>query len=123
MPTIELYLSLKIDGDEANGFPLRRRLEVDEVQRFNTQEADDGNDTTFSALPVGEVDSVQVLVYDSVDQATGVRLEGGEATNVAVRLNAGGLVAVFNGTLTDTNLTVNNNSGAVARIKGLAGGT
>lgn len=125
--SLEVTISLKLNGDEIKGlgFPINRRLEVDEVQALGPSEkANDGNDTTFTAVAIGDVDSVQALFYQVIDQAGGVRLEGGEATNVAVRLNAGGFVLIFGATgITDTNITDNNNSGSTLKKRVLAGGT
>jgi len=124
--SLELTVSLKQNGQELTnlGFPLNKRITVDEVQSFGpTEEADDTNDTTFSQIPVDEVASVKAFVYQAIDQALGVRIEGGEATNVAIRLDAGGILIAFGATITATNITVNNNSGSTAKQRGLAGGT
>ncbi|MEE9586108.1 MAG: hypothetical protein V3W09_04330 [Nitrososphaerales archaeon] len=127
MPSIELFVSLKVDGFEAQslGFPIKRRVEVDEFQPFAPYEkANDGDDTTFTALPIGGLPaSTQVLIYQAVDQALGLRTEGGEATNVANRLNAGGIIVMIDAAITTSNLTDNNNSGAIAKVKGAVGGT
>ena len=95
---------------------------VDELQQFDYEEPADNNDTTFSALPIQEVDSVQFLYMKAVN-AAGLRVEGSELTNVAIRLSANGFIIIGNCTLTDTNITVNRNAATVARLEGLAGGT
>ena len=124
---LEATISLKVNGHElrALGFPLTARMTVDEFHAAGPyEEANDALDTTFSALPVGEIDSVRVFFLQALDQAIGQRLEGGEAGNTAVRLNAGGFIFIFNATgLTDTNLTINNNSGVTAQILPIVGGT
>jgi hypothetical protein len=124
--SLELTVSCKLNGQELTslGFPLNRRITVDEVQLFGpTEEADDGNDTTFSQVPVDQVASVKAFIWQAVDQAMGLRVEGGEATNVALRYDAGGIHISFGATITATNITVNNNSGSTAKQRGLAGGT
>jgi len=95
---------------------------VDELQEFDYEEPADNNDTTFSALPVQEVDTVQLLVVHAVD-AIGLRIEGGEAGNVAVRLSANGGLLMWKGTLANTDVKVNVNSASVARLRGLGAGT
>lgn len=124
MPLFELYLDLYVDGArmEQIGFPMTLRATRAEFQAFNYLEPNDGNDTTFSALPVEQVATLRDLLATAIDQAIGIRLEGGEAGNIAIRLSANGLVLVFNGTITATNVTVNNNSGQNARLRGFGAG-
>lgn len=123
MPTIQVYLDVKVDGVRQNQFPVYRSYTVDEVQTFDYTEANDGDNTTFSAVPLNQVDSVQNLIVQALDQAIGLRVEGSESSSVAIRLSATGLVAIFDATITNTNITVNNNSGSDARIAGLGAGT
>ena len=122
MPTIRISLTLTIDNVNVRGFPVQLTQVVDELQQFDYEEPADNNDTTFSALPVQEVDTVQFL-YMKALQAVGLRVEGGEGTNVAIRLSANGFIIIGSCTLTDSNITVNRNAATVARLEGLAGGT
>lgn len=122
MPILQLTIDAKVDGNPVRGFPKNLLLSVDETQEFDYEEPGDSNDTTFSALPIGEVDSVQTLILEAVN-AVGVRLEGGESSNTAIRFSAGGGLVAWGVTLTDSNCTVNVNSASVARVRGLAGGT
>ena len=122
MPTIRISLTLTIDNVNVRGFPVQLTQVVDELQQFDYEEPADNNDTTFSALPVQEVDTVQFL-YMKALQAVGLRVEGSELTNVAIRLSANGFIIIGNCTLTDSNITVNRNAATVARLEGLAGGT
>ena len=122
MPTIRVNLQLTIDNISVRGFPVQFTQVVDELQQFDYEEPADNNDTTFSALPIQEVDSVQFLYMKAVN-AAGLRVEGSELTNVAIRLSANGFIIIGNCTLTDTNITVNRNAATVARLEGLAGGT
>lgn len=119
---IQVHIDIRVNGQSR--FRLHRTYTVDEVQYFDPYEkAADGGDTTFVALPVGEVDSVKVLAFHAVDQALGLRAEGGEATNVAIRHDVGGFLVAGGVTIPDSVLTVNNNAGATAKIRGLAAGT
>jgi hypothetical protein len=119
---IELRLDLLIDGKQHRWFPWRFRQSVDELQEFDYDEPGDNNNTTFSALPVGEVDAIQFLLTRAVD-AIGLRVEGGEAGSTAIRMSENGLVLMMNVTLTDSNITVNVNSANDARVQGLGAGT
>lgn len=116
---------MTIDGAAPIGFPMTFEQTVDEaMQLLPVEKASDGNDTSFTAATIGDVDAVNFLFLRAVDRALGIRVEGGEATNVAIRLDAGGFILIGKATaLTDTNITVNNNSGAVAKLSGIAGGT
>lgn len=122
MPLLSVMIDLLIDRDRVRGFPVQITQNIDEIQEFDYEEPGDSNDTTFSVLPVQEVDTVQ-FVYLKARDAVGVRIEGGEGTNVAIRLSANGYIIIGNCTLTDTNLTVNRNAATVARLVGIAGGT
>ena len=123
--TLELTLSLKLNGKELQNFPIHKRITVDEVQALlPSSKADDGDLTTFSAIAVGDVDSVTVFYFEAIDGAVGVRIEGSETGSTALRLASGGLVLVFGATgITDTNLTDNQNTGGVVNRRILAGGT
>ncbi len=125
--TYEINLSIKRNGQELTslGFPVRARLSTDEDTFLpDISKAADGNDTSFTALSIGEVDSVQAFFYQAIDQALGVRVEGGESSNTAIRLNAGGFILIFDAVgITDSNITDNNNAGAAARVKSIAAGT
>jgi hypothetical protein len=122
MPLLQLRIEALYDGKPVTGFPVNVVQSVDEAQQFDHEKAADNNDTSFSALPVGEVDTVAALLLVAQD-AIGQRLEGGEATNVAVRISAGGGFVGWGLSLTDSNLTVNRNAATVARIRGGAFGT
>lgn len=123
MAIMQLTLDARINGYSALGFPLQFLFTLDELQQFDYDEPDDGNDTTFSALPVTQIDTVEALLVQAIDNAIGIRLEGGEVGNAALRLSARGGILVWGATLTGTNLTVNNNTGVTARVAGFGGGT
>lgn len=126
MPTLEINLTIRKDGKPLQGFdPLFLRLNVDEFQSFGpTEEADDGDDTTFSDIPANQIASVQVMAFQAIDQALGLRAYAGSDANGAIRLDAGGLVLIVDATgITNTDLDVNNNSGSTAKTRGFVGGT
>lgn len=125
MPKLEFYIDLKIDGERAEhlGFPLQFTTTREEIQQFNYLEANDVDLNTFSQIPVDQITTVRDFLIHSVDQATGVRLEGGETGGEAKRLAINGLVLIINDNgVAFANLTINNNSGANARIRGLGAG-
>jgi len=124
MSSLEITIQVKRDGIQLDGFPIIRRLEVDELQGFAYEEANDGDDTTFSALPASQLDTIQVLVVKSDQQIT-LRLDG--QSDAGIVLNAGGLLALIDATIDAgagaSNASVNNNSGSTANVEGVAAGT
>ena len=122
MLVFQLTIHATIDGADVPGFPLQFARECLEAQPFSVTRAGDGNATTFTALPVSEVNSIEALCF-VCDGAAGLRLEGGEAGTVALRLVAGGGCIVWGAALTGSNVTVNNNSAADIQVHGAAVGT
>ena len=124
MPTLKLELSLSIDGVPVKGFdPVIRKLSVDESVTFVTEKANDGNTTSFSTLPVAELDTIKFLALRPSKQIT-LRLDG--QSNAGIVLDADSLMVVLGATIdasAATNALVNNNSGAVSRLEGLGAGT
>lgn len=127
--TLEVEIRFRLDGRPleaiAPGGIIIGRLSVDEVQVAAPHEkTNDGNATSFAALPTSELDEIQVLFVKS-DKATTYRLDG--ATDTGIPLNAGGFYLIFNADIDAgagaSNAKVNNNSGATATIDVLAGGT
>ena len=124
MPTIALTISLTIDEKVPLGFPLTFTQDVDEItQLIPSEKSADGNATSFTALSIGDVDTVQFLFFKAISQALGLRIEGSESSSTAIRLDAGGFLLAGKVTLTDSNITLNNNAGAVGTYNCLAGGT
>ena len=122
MPTLEITVSVKLDGAPVPGYPITRRATVDETQGFEYEEPADGNTTTFSDIPVGQLTSIQALLLRT-DQQVNVRMDG--ASDAGILLNAGGILVILDHTndAASNRLRVNNNSGSTAVLKGLAGGT
>lgn len=123
MPTtIDITVTVKRDGLDIPGYPVSRRVTVDEVQSFEYEEANDGDTTTFSDIPVAQLTSIQALLLRT-DQQVNIRMDG--ATDAGILLNAGGILVIIDHTNDSgsNRLRVNNNSGSIAVLKGLAGGT
>jgi hypothetical protein len=122
--SLELTITLRRDGKAADGFPLVRRIEVDEIQTFEYEKIADGNITTYTAFPTNQLDTVQAFVIKSDSDIT-VRFNN--QTDAGILLKAGGIIALFDVSITSglaTNSTVNNAAAtAVAVVGGLVGGT
>lgn len=121
MPSnIELTLTMKRDGKLIAGFPMYRRLQVDEAQAFNVEQASGGG---YVTLPITSIDTLQMLLLNPSRQVT-VRLNGQSAQGLII--NAGGLLLFVDATVTagaSVNATIDNASGNTAVLEGLAGGT
>ena len=130
MPTLTVTVSVLQDGaGPLPGFPLTRRVSVDEIQSFAVEQASAGNTTTWAALPLSSLDTVTFLVVRS-DRAVTFRLNDGTAdatTLPSIPLAAGGLLMLIDGRLRAgagaSNARTNNNSGSTAVLRGLGGGT
>jgi hypothetical protein len=100
-----------------------KRIQVDEDIQVRYAKADDGNNTTFTTLPIGELDEVQFLYLTPSAQMT-LRLDG--QSDAGITINSGGLIVLFDVDIdagSSTNATINNNSGAEADVKGFVAGT
>jgi len=122
--SLKIVLSVEKDGVPVAGFPFVRRLVVDELQEFAYEQANHGDAVTFSAVPADQLGEIQVLVLRS-DKLVTLRLDGQSDAGIVV--NAGGLVLLVDADVDAgagaSNAKLNNNSGATATIRGLAGGT
>ena len=125
MPSIKLSVNLEIDGVTVTGFPLIRRLSVDEIQHFDYEEGADNDTTTFSALPTAQIAAIQALLLRPLEQPITLRLDA--QSDAGIIINAGGLIVIMDATIdagASTNATVNNpDASALSRLKGFAGGT
>jgi len=120
MPTYELTVRLKRDGESVNGYPIHRRLEVDEAVTFDHEEATGGG---YVTLPTGELDEINFLAL-RVDQQVTIRLDG--QTDAGIVLNAGGALFIIDADIdagASANATISNASGSTVNVKGFAGGT
>lgn len=121
MPTFKLTILAEVDGRSLPGFPLIRRLAVDEAQAFAYEQTAHGDAVTFTAAPTAEIATVQVL-HLRTDKAITIRLAN--QSDAGIGLEPGGLLFLLDGTLAAaTNVAVNNNSGETAFIEGVAGGS
>ncbi len=121
MATIEVEVIIKRDGRPLEYLRTVRRIELDEIQEFKYEKATGGG---FVTLPTGELDEIQALVFQAVDQVATLRLDG--QSDAGIVLNAGGMVVIIDCDIdagAATNATVDNSSGSVALLRGLAGGT
>lgn len=124
MPTLKFTIQAELDGVSISGFPITKRLTVAETQQFRYEEADDGNTTTFSAVPADQLAEIQALLLQTDQQLT-FRLDG--QSDAGITLNAAGILLLIDCDIDagagSSNLSVNNNSGSTANVTGLAGGT
>ena len=121
MPTVEVEVSIRVSGRPWEDLRTIRRVELDELQSFEYEKADGGG---YVAVPTAQLAEIQALIVRAVDQQLTFRLDG--QTDAGIVLNAGGLLVILDCDIdagTTTNLTVDNSSGSVAIVKGLAGGT
>ncbi len=122
MPVFKVSLTIERDGTVLQGYPKIRTLSVLENQDFSYQKADDGEATTFTTLPITQLEELQFLLFEA-DQDLTLRLDGQTDAGIAIR--AGGVLLLLDADIdagASTNATVNNNSSAVAQITGIAGG-
>ena len=130
MPSLTVTISVLQDGvGPLPGFPLTRRVAVDEIQSFAVEQANAANTTTWVALPLNLLDTVTFLVVRT-DRNVTFRLNDGTAdanTLPTIPLSAGGLLLLIDGTLRAgagaSNARVSNNSGSTAVLRGVGGGT
>lgn len=123
MPTLEVTIQVKQDGVPVAGFPLTRRVSVDELQSFEVEIPAHGSTSEATTLPAQYLDSTQLLIVipnRAVTVGNPASFPSGYGTQIA----ADGIYLVVNGVLGLGLLNaVNNLSGATASIRGLAAGT
>lgn len=124
MPILKLLVDLEVDGVPLAGFPIIRRLTVDEMHIFDYEKVDDPNPTTFTTLPADQLAEIQALLVRS-DKTVTVRLDG--QTDAGIVINPGGLILLLDVDIDAgagaPNAKINNDSGVTAIIRGLAAGT
>jgi len=124
MPSIEATLTLKIDGQPVTGFPITRRITVDELQHFDYEEAADNDTTTYSDLPVAQLATIQFLLLRALEQPINLRVDG--QTDGQIEINVGGFVLfmdVTNNSGSNRARVNNPDASALSVLKGIAGGT
>lgn len=120
MPTLEAVVILKQDGQILPGYPISRKVTVDETQQFAVESATGGG---YVTLPITSLDQVNALVLQPTQQVT-VRFSA--QSDQGLILNAGALLVIIDSAIAAaaaTNVTANNGSGSTAVLSGLAGGT
>lgn len=128
MPTFEVAVTVKQDGIVVPGFPILRRVEVDESQAAATELASAGNSTSWTAVQAALIDTLNFL-FVMTDVAATLRLDdqSDAAGRATIPLNAGGMLILIDTTIDSgagsPNARVNNNSGSTAMIRSFAGGT
>ncbi len=123
MPTLKVTVNVELDARSLPGFPVIRRLEVDEAQQFQYEKVDDTDGTTFVAIPTGEIAALQAFILETDQQVT-IRLDA--QTDQGIVLNAGGLLIIMDATIDSgatTNAKINRNGSTTANIKGIGAGT
>jgi hypothetical protein len=125
MASLKVSVQVELDGVPAtwlgpNG-RLVRRYEVDESQAFSYEKVDDNG--THATVPCAEIVSVQHLLVVPAAAMT-FRLDG--QSDAGITVGANGLLLVLGATIdagASTNVTVSNDSGATAILKGIVAGT
>lgn len=126
MPTLEVTIQVKQDGVPVAGFPLTRRVSVDELQSFEVEIPAHGSLGEGNVIPLNYQDTVQALIM-TTDRALTVGLKGGTPISGigCPGLSAGGVLCFIGADLGAgfSQNVVNNLSGATAIIKGVGAGT
>lgn len=121
MPNIKIRIEVEVDGRALSGFPLTRRLEVDETQAFGYEKSSAAG---YAAIPADQLDVIKALILGT-DQTITVRLDG--QSDAGIVLNPGGLLIVLDAMIDAgagaSNAKLENTSGNTVNVKGIAGGT
>jgi hypothetical protein len=121
MSSIKVTINIELDAITLPGYPVIRRLEVDENQQFKYEKTSGGG---FSALPLDQLGEIQALLLESDQQIT-LRLDG--QSDAGIVLNPGGLIFLMDVDIDAgagaSNASVENASGSTANIKGIGAGT
>ena len=121
MPTVEIVVSAKVDGQYVPGFPLTKRIECDEAQTFDYEKATGGG---YAALPTGELAEIQVLIVRPMSQQVTLRLDA--QSDAGIIVNAGGFAILCDVDIdagAATNATIDNSSSSTTSVRGVAAGT
>lgn len=120
MSVLEVTISAKLDGQPLLGGAITRRVTVDEVQQFSTEQATGGG---YASLPLTNLDQLDFLLLQPSQQIT-IRLNAQSDAGLVV--NGGGLLLIVDSAIAAaaaTNATTSNASGSTALLSGVAGGT
>ena len=117
--SLKVTVLVEKDGIEVRRL-VRRLTVIDALEASYTKVTGGG----YVTLPTGELAELQVLVVESVDQQTTLRLDA--QSDAGIVLNAGGFLVVVDGDIdaaAATNAKVDNSSGSDALLHVIAGGT
>src|SRR6266404_1849232 len=89
MKTVKLTVTLEIDGVQFVGFPVTRRLNLDEVQFFDYEKP---FDSLYTDLPAGELSNIQLLVMQAQQPVT-LRLNN--QSDAGLSLASNGIVIIL----------------------------
>ncbi|MCH7761634.1 hypothetical protein IIA15_09610 [candidate division TA06 bacterium] len=126
VPNLKVTIQVEIGGVPIAGFPVVKRLVVDESQQFNYEKAADGNPSSFSALPVAELATVEALIIKASDLPITVRLDGQSDSGIELKL--GGILVILDATIDAgagvQNVSINNPASSdLTLVSGVAAGT
>ena len=121
--TLTCTISIEKNGQPLPGFPVVRRVSVDEMVSFSTEQA--SSDGVFVAPNLSSLGAVTFFYY-TADQITKLLFDGNSDGTAPLEMSANGLLLLVNPTIdsgSSTNITVENDSGSTALLTGVAGGT
>lgn len=116
---LKLTVLAEVDGVPLDGFPVVRRMTVEQFQQFAYTQADG---TAAVAVPADKIANVKAILLRP-DKAVKVHLD----SDGGIELSANGILLVLDGTINAgagaANAKVDNASGETAIIEGFGGGT
>lgn len=121
--TLTCTVSIEKNGQQLPGFPVVRRVSVDEMVAFSTEHS--SSDGVFSAPSgVTALDSITFFYY-TANQITKILFDGNSDGTAPLEIAANGLVVLINPTIDAgaSNILIENDSGNTALLTGVAGGT
>lgn len=121
--TLTCTVVIEKNGQTLPGFPVVRRVSVDEMVNFSTEQA--SSDGVFGAPPGLTALSSVTFFYYTANQITKLLFDGNSDATAPLEMAANGLIVLINPTIDagSTNITIENDSGNTALLTGIAGGT
>ncbi|MFA5234448.1 MAG: hypothetical protein WC390_08630 [Sulfurimonas sp.] len=119
MSAIKITIDCELDGQRLPGYPLSRRIAVDESTQFSAARTTGGG---YVSIPISDLAALKALIL-TADQAITLRLDA--QSDAGIELNAGGILAIIDATIdagASTNATVSNASGSDVQLEGVAAG-
>lgn len=116
---VKVTVLVEVDGVPLDGFPMVRRLTLDQLQQFAYQQA---TGLSNVVIPVDKIANVKAILVRA-DQAIKVHLD----SDGGIELSQNGLLLVLDATINAgagvANAKADNTSGSTANIEGFGGGT